>query len=427
MDQTAIGKISAGLKPRDISISKTDCEILRTLASQVAQLASSPLMEAKRRLWKDHNKLKGLRPLVFCDPENGWNEVITEDQMQCRGEIARHWEMDFRKQIFWQEEMKDDKPLDLFFDVPITVSADDWGLQELRVQTDQLGSFRWEAPIKDYDQDLKKIHSPRFEIDWETTNACVALANETFKGILPVRLKTVWWWSLGLTQPLVFLRGLENMLYDFVDQPDNLKALLATISKGFMEKLDFLEKNNLLSLNCDSTYVGSGGFGNTDELPAQDFSGKVRCLDLWGFAESQETVNVSPEMYEEFIFPFEKPILDRFGLNCYGCCEPLDSRWKIVKNHHNLRRVSCSPWANYEKMAQYLQTQYIFSMKPSPATLANPEIDAEAIRKDLRKAIEITKGCKVEIIMKDNHTIGRNPQNLIDWCRIAKEEAERVA
>jgi hypothetical protein len=32
----------------------------------------------------------------------------------------------------------------------------------------------------------------------------------------------------------------------------------------------------------------------------------------------------------------------------------------------------------------------------------------------------------VEAIMKDNHTIGNNPQNVIRWCRIAREEAERA-
>ena len=77
-----------------------------------------------------------------------------------------------------------------------------------------------------------------------------------------------------------------------------------------------------MSLNNDSTYVGSGGFGNTDELPAGDYQGKVRCSDLWGFAESQETVNVSPEMYEEFIFPFEKLILARFGSTATAAANP---------------------------------------------------------------------------------------------------------
>jgi hypothetical protein len=156
--------------------------------------------------------------------------------------------------------------------------------------------------------------------------------------------------------------------------------------------------------------VGSGGFGFTDELPQPDFAGRVRCKDLWGFTESQETVSVSPRMYREFIFPYEKPIMDRFGLNCYGCCEPLNQRWSTVKEHPRLRRVSCSPWADLAKMAEYLGGEYILSLKPNPAAIASAEIDEDAIRQGLRKAIQQTRGCRVEIIMKDNHTIGKRPR-----------------
>ena len=232
--------------------------------------------------------------------------------------------------------------------------------------------------------------------------------------------------QLGITLPAVMLRGMTNMLMDFVDQPDNLKALFYIISKAHLEKLDYFEEHGLLSLNNDGTYVGSGGYGFTDELPQSDFSGKVRCSDIWGFAESQETVSVSPKMYEEFIFPYEKPILDRFGLTCYGCCEPLDSRWGTVKEHHKLRRVSCSPWADCEKMAENLEDNYIFSMKPAPVDLARPDVDWDKIRTDLRRSLEITRGCVVEIVMKDNHTIAHRPDNVTTWCRIAKEEAKRV-
>ncbi len=28
--------------------------------------------------------------------------------------------------------------------------------------------------------------------------------------------------------------------------------------------------------------------------------------------------------------------------------------------------------------------------------------------------------------MKDNHTLARRPENAVAWCRIAKEEAERI-
>ena len=97
--------------------------------------------------------------------------------------------------------MGDDKPLEACFDVPYTVSADDWGLQTVYHRTESLGSCVWDAPIKDYDADLKKLHAPRFEIDWKTTRGCLDLACEVFQGLLPARLKGIWWWSLGVTMP----------------------------------------------------------------------------------------------------------------------------------------------------------------------------------------------------------------------------------
>jgi len=426
IDQTAAGKIETGFSSQDLEITKEEKDVLIDLAEEVAEIAASNEMKERRILWGRHNMLERTRPLIFCDPENGWNEIITEAQMKCKGKIARRWEMDLRKEIFWGKKMGDDKPVESFFDVSYTVTPDDWGVKVVYHRTEALGSYVWDNPVKDYKKDLKKLHSPTFQIDWETTNGCLDLAHDLFDNILAVRLKGTWWWSLGITLPGTALRGLNNLFLDFIDHSEELKEFHSIVSKGIIDKLDYLEENNLLSLNNDGTYVGSGGFGFTDELPAGDFNGQVRCKDMWGFTESQETVNVSPKMYEEFIFPYEKPIMDRFGLTCYGCCEPLNTRWHIVKNHRNLRRVSCSPWVDIERMAEYLGDKYIFSMKPNPTAIAESYVDHEAIRQDIQKNFRITKGCVVEIIMKDNHTIGHRPENVVDWCMIAKEEAERI-
>jgi len=97
-----------------------------------------------------------------------------------------------------------------------------------------------------------------------------------------------------------------------------------------------------------------------------------------------------------------------------------------VKRHHNLRRVSCSAWVNVEKMAENLGDKYIFSFKPNPATLAVPQLNEESLRQGLREILAKTRGCVVEIIMKDNHTLANRPENAVDWCRIAKEEVERL-
>jgi hypothetical protein len=229
-----------------------------------------------------------------------------------------------------------------------------------------------------------------------------------------------------MTMTLVFLRGLEQVLYDFVLETGLMHRLMAFLRDGTMHMLDELGRQDLLSLNNDGTYVGSGGLGYSHQLPQPDFAGKVRTIDMWGFGESQETTTISPKMFAEFIFPYQVPILERFGLNCYGCCEPLDKRWDSVSRIPRLRRVSCSPWADWSDMADKLGDRYIFSMKPSPTDLATDRFDEEKIRRELREALRITRDCRVEVIMKDNHTIRNDPQRVMRWCRIAQEEARNV-
>jgi len=255
LEQTVLEKILTGFVPEDLCITSSDKDILRHLAERVSAVAGSVQMQEKCRLWKRHNELEKTQPVILCAPENGWNEMITEAQMKCTGKISRRWEMDIRKELFWAEVMGDDKPVEPYFDIPYTVSADNWGLETLFHKTHGHGSYVWDNPIKDYAKDLNKIHTPTFAIDWKTTDGCVELAKDIFGDILTVRLKGCWWWSLGLTLPAVMLRGLSNIFMDFIEHTDELKELLSIISRGYMQKLGYLEDNNLLSLNNDGTYV----------------------------------------------------------------------------------------------------------------------------------------------------------------------------
>jgi hypothetical protein len=425
-DQTVASLFTQSVSREQIHIGTRDREIVRRLGSRVAELAARPIEARKRDLWYRHNALRETRPLVFCDPENGWNEIIAEAQIECQGELARSWEMALRKELFWADSMGDDRVVDAVFNVPHVYRESDWGMHERVIKVAKHGSYRWDPPLADL-AEMRHLHFPRIAVDRDGSDVLLALAADTFGDILAVRRKTLWWWTLGMTWTLINLRGLTQVMMDLYDHPAELRQLMGILRDGHLAKLDFLEENGLLSLNNDNTYVGSGGFGFTRELPQPDFAGRARTCDLWGFCESQETVQVSPEMFQEFIFPYQLPIVQRFGLNCYGCCEPLDKRWHVVKRFPRLRRISVSPWANVEKMAEYLGSDYIFSYKPAPAELARPTIDENRIRKELRRVLEITRGCRVEVIMKDNHTLGNHPENAIRWCRIAQEEAARVS
>ena len=421
-DQTVAGQVAETIHALEFKIEPRERQVLRRLAAQVAELAARPAEQDKRQLWYDHNALKPTRPVVFCDPENGWNEIITHADLECAGELARRWEMVLRKEIFWGAQMRDDRVIEPFFNVAHVYAESDWGMHETKIGGEHGGAYRWESPLQDY-AEMGKLRFPQITIDEQATAQLLNLARETLGDILTVRLKTAWWWTLGMTWTLVNLRGLQQIMFDMTDHPNELHRLMAFLRDGTLARLDTLEQNGLLSLNNDGTYVGSGGFGWTSELPQPDYAGKVRTLDMWGFGESQETVGVSPRMFAEFIFPYQLPLLERFGLNCYGCCEPLDKRWHSVSQLPRLRRISVSPWANVPKMVEFLGDRYIFSMKPAPSDLALPSFEADYIRAKLRQIIRETRGCRLELVMKDNNTICNDPRRVTEWVRIAKEEA----
>ncbi|HHX63540.1 MAG TPA: hypothetical protein GX702_01475 [Chloroflexi bacterium] len=428
MEQTAAGLNHIQGIEGPLHIEPDERRTLRELARCVAELAARPIEAEKAALWTRHNDLGETRPLLFIDPENGWNEIIPQDQLRCRRPLLRVWEMALRKEIHWGQVLKDDRVIEPYFDVPYYYEDTGWGLAETIIcPEDDGGAYVWDAPIKDYDRDLPRLRTPEIIIDHERTAAIVEFAQDILGDILTVRLRSIWWWSVGMTWDFIKLRGLENLMVDMYDNPDGVHRLMAILRDGNMHRLDWLESEGLLPLNTGGTYVGSGGFGWTTQLPAPGFDpDRVRTIDMWGFAESQETVGVGPSMFAEFIAPYQQPLLERFGLNCYGCCEPLDRRWDVVRRFPRLRRVSVSAWADLEVMSEYLGREYIMSIKPSPTLLAQPQMNEEAVRDDLRRTLRITRHNVVEIIMKDNHTLGGNPRNAARWVEIAREEIDRL-
>ena len=61
-----------------------------------------------------------------------------------------------------------------------------------------------------------------------------------------------------------------------------------------------------------------------------------------------------------------------------------------------------------------------FLLEAQPCRSSHRHVDEIRIRAGLRAAFPVTRGCRVEAMMKDNHTIGNNPQNVIRWCQIAR-------
>jgi hypothetical protein len=413
---------------QEFAVSAQDRGVLRELARKVAELAAQPLQVQIAQRWRDHHALKATAPLVFCDPEDAWYELIRADELICKSSLGRIWEFKLRKEIYWAEHIKDDRAVLPTFSVHYVWTKTPRGFETKVVGGQDGGAYNWEAPLKGgLDLDVLQALKPaKLIVDMVRTKELEALAHDVFDGILEVKLEGVYWWSLGMTTDLIMLRGFENVLFDFYDNPQGVHALMAFLRDENLAMLAFLEENQLLTLNNGGDFHGTGGYAWTDELPAADFKGHVRLSDMWGFCESQETVGVSPEIFAEFIFPYQIQMLQRFGLNIYGCCEPLDTRMESIRQIPRLRKVTVSPWSNDEAMAEHLGSDYVFCKKVNPSRISTAAIDEAAIRNELRTAFTAAKrhNCPTEVLMRDVLTVASNPNNLIRWVQIAREEAD---
>ena len=201
---------------------------------------------------------------------------------------------------------------------------------------------------------------------------------------------------------------------------------MAYLRDDRMNYLDFLENEELLIENSESLFVGSGGVGCTRELPgkARQDGTPMRHGDRWGFAESQDTVSISPEMFAEFVLPYQLPLLERFGLASYCCCEPIHLRLKYITGIKNLRRIAVSPWADQEVCAAEMGNRFVFSRKQNP-TMICVQFNEDQIRADLRKTLAIAGNCNLEIIMRDTHTVQNEPWRITRWVEIAREEVNK--
>ncbi len=400
--------------------------LLRRLAERVAAIAALPEQAARRDMWYAHNDLHSPRAVVLAFPEGAWRELIPQTVLESADPLAREWEMRLRQTIYTFEHLHDDQVTEPVFNIPWVHTVSDYGVPLEHVRTEALGAYTWKPPLVEL-SDIDKLRFRTWDIDRAETDRRVALAKDIFGDVLAVRIRGMFWWTLGMTWTAILMRGLERLMLDIYDHPEWLSQLMSFLRDATLHDLDYLETNGFLTLNNEDDYVGSGGFGYTRSLPSPSFDGVVRTADMWGFAESQEFVSVSPEKFEEFAFRFQLPLLSRFGLNCYGCCEPVHSRIHLLKTIPRLRRISISAWCDLDIAARELSDRYIFSYKPSPAVLAGEHLDETDIRRTLSHCLDVARGCKVEIIMKDTHTLRGEPERLTRWTEIAREVADEYS
>ena len=416
----------------EIRLHARDKAVLRALAGEVAEIAALPVHEEKAALWRRLNDLDSARPMVWVN-EICWNEMNVGDELTLR---TRHpWAQDqergLRRLLYQWRHLPGDMIVDGFLTCPLAIHSTDFGIIEdvdtIKMdETSDICSRHFKILIKE-PEDIQKIRMPVVTHDEKATEIRYQAMCEVYDGIMPVRKSGqthIWFtpWDY-----LIRWWGVQEAMLDIIARPDMVHAAVDRMVDAWMAELDQFVEQNLLSLDCNNTRVGSGGYGYVSALPGPRFEPEhVKPHNMWGCSNAQIFSDVSPDMHWAFAVEHDLRWLTRWGLTYYGCCEPLDGKIDMLRRIPNLRKISVSPWCNPERAVNEIGRDYVISHKPNPAILAETQWDPVQARRNIRAFLDAAGGqCHVELIMKDVSTVRYHPQRLWEWTALAMEEAER--
>ncbi|MDF2613044.1 MAG: hypothetical protein K0S71_830 [Clostridia bacterium] len=413
-------------------VSNKDRNRLRELAKKQYEYSQLPIMKERELEWQLHNDLQGKRPMIHIEIDTFEDELL-EGRMKCEGAFARSIEKQLHHNVLNHEIVGDDKVVPDHFPIRWKSYFKLFGFDITKESAkDSQGrnlGHHFNYTISDLEEDFPNLGRTEFGVDREETLCYKALLEEIFGDILPVKIVFDCLYAVP-TQDIVHMMGMENMLFAMYDYPDTFKAFMTRITDDYNAYFKYLEQERFILPTTGNQILGQGSLCYTKELPNEKVleQGTIKTSDVWGFMDSQETIGVSPDMFEEFIFPYYKKIADTYGFLSYGCCEPVHPFWdQCISKFQNLRKVSISPWCDEILMGERLRgSKIIYHRKPSPNFLGvGRELNETALIKHIRETLDAAKGCKLEITQRDVYTLEGNIPKARRYVEIIRDLIDR--
>ena len=416
-----------------VPLPASEREHLCALARKQAEYAALPVMEERKRMWFAHNDgAADARPPVVIETWTFDRDFLPASTFRCESDLGRSIEKQLLRNIRNHELIDDDKVIPDTYDIGWFIGIDDVGLPLDRVhardsQGEETG-FHFVHPVKDLVQDLPRIKPSTFRVDRDGTLEWKALLEELLGEWLPVTIRTGVVGRTGLTAMAVRLMGMEAFFMAMFDAPDAVHALMARLRDNALAGMRWAEAEGLLRVNNGNQDSFGSSYNFTTRLPAPGYEGgPARLCDMFGSAESQETVGISPAMFGEFCAPYYRDVCEPMGLVYWGCCEPAHPLWEHIGAMPHLKKVSISRWCDQRFMGEALSgTDIVFSRKPDPRYLGvDVALDEDAWAAHVRETLEAARGAHVEFIYRDVYTVHGNLDKPRRAVEIARREIDR--
>lgn len=426
-------------------INNQEREYLRDLAKQVKEISMNEIWCGKVDSWVKLNKLQSARPMVMAIiTKELWQELITSQELLIEDPFYREFEYELKKRIYRWGRIRDDLIITENIYLPIKYRFSDWMPNRQRPfgryesKSDNIVSAGTYHPCIIKYEDTRKMKYPELiDIDWVGTRKRVEQLQNVAGDILNIvegepfssdSDSEVMGWGLSIIDILCELRGLQEVYLDMIENPQFVHDTMSFMLEGMIKYLGTIEKEGILRLNNNefaneftNTPLGSNGLGYSDELPPVDYSpNHIMLKDLWGYIQSQEFEFVSPEMHDDFVFRYQKPIAKKFPMIAYGCCEKYDDKYDYLLNAFpNLREVSVPLCADLGKASEKLKDKYVISWKPQ-CTLIN-SFNERKVRDYMEKGFETLKNCHVVCSMRDNLTLYGENDAIQKWTNLTMD------
>ena len=410
---------------------------LRELARRQAEIAALPVMALRQKLWTDMNDaVPGCRPPFAIETWTFDRDFMPASIFQCKSQYGRRLEGGFLRHIRHAEILNDDHVCPDTLDMGWHVRHDEFGIEiGITGAKDSEGvdmGYHFECPITDLREGFDMVKPATFGVDREETLAEKRFLEETFGDILPVVIRSDTFGPTCITQRLMRLMSMETFFLAMYDCPDKLTGLLSLLRDNAIRMSRWAEAQGLLVVNNANQTTCGTCYNFTTLLPKSPVQpGHVKLSDMWSGMDSQETVGVSPDLFDELIFPHYAKLAEMYGLVYWGCCEPAHPIWeKSLSRLPHLKAVSISRWCDQPFMAEALDGKgIVYSRKPNPNILGvGQTLDEDAWRSDIRQTLDVLKGKNVplEFVVRDVYTMHgdlNKPRRAVD---LAREEIDRV-
>ncbi|MBE0698772.1 MAG: hypothetical protein IH586_17775, partial [Anaerolineaceae bacterium] len=411
----------------NLQIPQSEVVILRSLARRIAELAAVAENQHKAQMWSRLTDLDhSVRPMLLTHLwELAWSQVLPDETtLLCQHETARRYERDMRQRLWTVENLNDDTVIEPVIRYPHCVTIKPYGslaVKKVYAGSDHshigAGIFLPEITRK---SDIEKLSDPIVRVDTDLREQYRRQADEVFGDILDVIPEGIYF-AAKVIDEWAELRGMAQLYLDMIDDPQWTHAALQIIADNFRSRFTQCENLGVWGPWDASDPLGSTGLRFNPEIPNYPQvkqRGQLKLNESWAFTCAEAFTTVSPKMHDRFAFHYDRQLMPLFRFANIGCCEVLSDRIDYIRSIPNARRITVSEWANLEKAASSIGTDFVYGYKPSGVPFISKPWNPEMVRKEIREVLTHSRGCIVEIILNIGGTLGEDPgRQLIEWNR----------